>query len=108
MKAAVTTRDAEQAKIQDFYDEHEFLQTGYVPPNSDREGNTVGDLAPEYQHTTERYRGAQKESKGILGLLNTIMSDFERTNDVTDGNEKDAAAAFAKYKKKTEDDIDAM
>merc|ERR1712232_164462 len=94
--------------LQDFYDEHEFLQTGYVPPNSDREGNTVGDLAPEYQHTTERYRGAQKESKGILGLLNTMLSDFERTNDVTDGNEKDAAAAFAKYKKKTEDDIDAM
>merc|ERR1719436_2405443 len=51
--------------LQDFYDEHEFLQTGYVPPNSDREGNTVGDLAPEYQHITERYRGAQKESKGI-------------------------------------------
>jgi len=94
--------------LQDFYDEHEFLQTGYVPPNSDRAGNTVGDLAPEYQHTTERYKGAQKESKGILGLLNTIMSDFERTNDVTDGNEKDAVAAFEKYKKKAEDDIDAM
>merc|ERR1712228_749934 len=47
--------------LQDFYDEHEFLQTGYVPP--------------EYQHTTERYRGAQKDSKGILGLLNTMLSD---------------------------------
>jgi len=52
--------------LQDFYDEHEFLQTGYVPPNSDRDGNTVGDLAPEYQHTTERYKVHRRSLKVSL------------------------------------------
>merc|ERR1712187_564254 len=34
--------------LKDFYD-NAFLQnyTSYKPPNSDREGNTVGDLAPK-------------------------------------------------------------
>merc|ERR1719410_2754761 len=51
-----TVKEAEAGKeavefalkvLKEFYD-NAFLQTKkYVPPDSDREGNTVGDLAPE-------------------------------------------------------------
>merc|ERR1719263_830763 len=54
-----------------------FVQ--YVPPDSDREGNTVGDLAPEAFEG--HYHGKQSSAKGIIGILEVILSDFERTVD---------------------------
>jgi len=41
-------------------------------------------------------------------MLNVIMSDFERTENLITDNEKYSAEAFVTYKKKTEDDIDQM
>jgi len=79
-----------------------FIQ--YVPPNSDREGNTVGDKAPEI--FDEEYRGDQSSSKGIIGLLEVILSDFERTIDKVTEEEKLSADAFDKLKKDTEKSID--
>merc|ERR1719240_2188125 len=60
-----------------------LIQTGkYVPPKSDRDGNTVGDLAPEV--SDEKYHGAKSESKGIIGILEVILSDFDRTKKKTE------------------------
>jgi len=90
--------------LKQFYD-NAFMQTGkYVPPNSDREGNTVGDLAPEYG--TEKYHGSQNESKGIIGILEVLLSDFDRTNKKTIQEDKDSQEAFEAFEKDTNDSID--
>lgn len=92
----------------DFY-KNAFLQAGsnrYVPPKSDRDGNTVGDLAPET--FDEKYHGAQGESKGIIGIMEVISSDFDRTIQKVKSDEKDAQDAFNKFEKETNDDTDAM
>jgi len=89
--------------LKGFYD-NAFVQTGkYVPPNSDRDGNTVGDLAPEWGG--DKYSGAQAESKGIVGILEVILSDFERQNSKTKSEEKDSESAFDKLEKDTNGDV---
>jgi chromosome segregation ATPase len=89
--------------LQDFY-KNAFVQTGkYVPPNSDRDGNTVGDLAPEVFDS--KYHGAQAESKGIVGILEVILSDFERSNSQAKSDEKESEEAFETFEKDTNDDI---
>jgi len=90
--------------LKEFYD-NAFVQTGkYVPPDSDREGNTVGDLAPET--FDDKYHGAQNESKGIIGILEVILSDFERTIEKTKQEEEESQAAFEQFEKETNEDID--
>eukprot|EP00928_Gymnodinium_smaydae_P007388 TRINITY_DN1265_c0_g1_i1.p1 TRINITY_DN1265_c0_g1~~TRINITY_DN1265_c0_g1_i1.p1 ORF type:complete len:685 (-),score=197.48 TRINITY_DN1265_c0_g1_i1:62-2116(-) len=88
-----------------FYEESGvFVQTGaaYVPPNSDREGKTVADLAPEV--FDENYKGKQKESKGIIGLLEVILADFDRTKTTVSTEETNAALDFDEYKSDLETD----
>eukprot|EP00419_Tripos_fusus_P021120 CAMPEP_0172736214 /NCGR_PEP_ID=MMETSP1074-20121228/114470_1 /TAXON_ID=2916 /ORGANISM="Ceratium fusus, Strain PA161109" /LENGTH=688 /DNA_ID=CAMNT_0013565377 /DNA_START=10 /DNA_END=2076 /DNA_ORIENTATION=+ len=71
-----------------------MVQLAYKPPKSDREGNTVSDLAPE---TFEgEYTGKVTESKGVIGLLEVIQSDFERTASTTIEKEKLAEQEFQK------------
>merc|ERR1712228_1001838 len=89
--------------LKDFYD-NAFMQTRkYVPPDSDRDGNTVGDLAPAVFE--KKYHGAQAEAGGIVGILEVILSDFERTIAKTKQDEEDAQAAFEMFEKETNDDI---
>merc|ERR1719343_1896999 len=90
--------------LKDFY-ENAFVQrrSSYVPPNSDRSGKTVSDLAPDTFDTT--YHGDQTESKGIIGLLEVILSDFERTIAKVTEEEEIAAAAYEKFKTETLQDI---
>merc|ERR1719183_1746909 len=88
--------------LKDFY-ENAFMQVKkYVPPNSDRDGNTVGDLAPDV--FGEKYHGSQSESKGIVGILEVILSDFERTNKKTAKEEDAAQTEFEEFEKDTKDD----
>jgi len=90
--------------LKDFYEKAMLAQTGkYVPPKSDRDGNTVGDLAPEV--FDEKYKGSQSESKGIVGILEVILSDFERTQKKTESDEKDSKEAFETLEKETKADI---
>merc|ERR1719238_2019329 len=86
--------------LSEFY-ENAFLQ--YVPPNADRDGKTVSDLAPEI--FDDKYHGNQDASKGIIGLLEIIVSDFERTIETTTAEEKAAEEEFQAFKKETEADI---
>jgi len=60
--------------------EYQLLDAGaeqehavYVPPNSDRSGKTVADLAPK-EFDSSDYKGQQEASKGILGLLETTKA----------------------------------
>merc|ERR1712139_669156 len=92
--------------LQDFYNKAMLAQTGkYVPPDSDREGNTVGDLAPEVFKAN--YHGAQSESKGIIGILEVILSDFERTESKTKEEETLSKEAFEMFEKDTNNEIAA-
>jgi len=89
--------------LSDFY-KGAFVQSGkYTPPKSDRSGNTVGDLAPEVFDSS--YHGAQNESKGIIGILEVILSDFERTTKKAQSDEKDSKEAFETFEKDTNADV---
>jgi len=88
--------------LKSFYDGAKLIQTGYVPPNADRDGLTVADRAPEA--FSGDYKGNQDASKGIIGLLDVILSDFERTVATTDEEEKTSQAAFDVFEQDTKDD----
>mmetsp|Transcript_41572 Transcript_41572/g.120362 ORF Transcript_41572/g.120362 Transcript_41572/m.120362 type:complete len:709 (-) Transcript_41572:117-2243(-) len=68
----------------------------YVPPNSDRAGQTVGDLAPEVFGSG--YGGQQEASKGVIGMLEVILSDFDRTNGTVASQEQMAEGDFQTFK----------
>jgi len=90
--------------LKEFYD-NAFIQTGkYVPPNADRSGKTVADRAPEV--FSGDYHGSQGASKGILGLLDVILSDFERTVDTTTDAEDTAQSSFNAFESDTKTDND--
>merc|ERR1719473_23944 len=88
-----------------FYESAKLLQMKkYVPPNSDREGNTVGDLAPEV--FSGKYHGSQQEGVGIIGILEVILSDFDRTVEKTTEYEQESQEAFEEFEKQTNEDIE--
>jgi chromosome segregation ATPase len=53
------------------------------------------------------YKGNQAQGEGILGLLATIKSDFERTLSETEAAEKESYADFAAFSKETKASISA-
>lgn len=72
-----------------------FLQSEkYVPPNADRDGNTMDAMAPKVFE--KKYHAAQQESQGIIGILSVIVSDFERIKQKTIENEASSKAQFEK------------
>jgi len=93
--------------LKDFYESAAFLQqrVAYVPPDSDRSGKTVADLAPTGFEAAE-YKGSQDASKGILGLLEVIRSDFERTETTVDADEKADQGDFETFKGQTDSDTE--
>jgi len=89
--------------LKGFYD-NAFVQAGkYTPPNSDASGNTVGDLAPEVFGS--KNHGSQAESKGIVGILEVILSDFQRTNKDARADDAASKAAFEKLERETNADV---
>merc|ERR1719217_1520737 len=91
--------------LKDFY-EAQLLQTGaaYTPPNADASGKTVGDLAPDSGFSGD-FKGNQDAAAGILGQLEVIKSDFERTISQTNSDEDSAESEFSTYKSDTESSI---
>lgn len=51
------------------------------------------------------YKGKQESSKAILGLLEVIVSDFDRTIRVTDASEKKAEAEYVEFDRSSRADI---
>merc|ERR1712039_412205 len=92
--------------LKKYYEGGSLLQRSsyepWVATNSDREGKTVGDLAPEVFDA--EYNGAQDSSKGILGLLEVILSDFDRTVTTVTAEETQAAEDFGTFKTQNEKD----
>jgi len=94
------------ATLQAFYS-NAFVQKGkYTPPNADRNGNTFGDLAPD-TFANEDYHGSQSESKGIIGILEVILSDFSRTKKKAAEDDAESKKAFEAFEADTDKDVSA-
>merc|ERR1719387_3401109 len=91
--------------LKDFY-EAQLLQTGaaYTPPNADASGKTVGDLAPDSGFSGD-FKGNQDAASGILGQLEVIKSDFERTISETNSEEDSNESTYQSFKTDTESDV---
>merc|ERR1719399_2063816 len=87
--------------LREFY-EGAFVQ--FVPANAGANGQTVGDKAPDTGFGGD-YNGNQDAASGIMGMLDVIKSDFERTISTTEDEESDAQTEFEKYQSDTESDI---
>jgi len=74
----------------------------YTPPNSDREGKTFADRAPTTSF--DNYEGKQSESKGIIGLLQVILADFERTISTVEEEEGEAEEKHSDFVTQTNED----
>jgi len=86
--------------LKNFYD-NAFVQTSkYTPPNAGRDGKNVDDLAPAFN--TDKYAGAGAESGGIVGILEVILSDFQRTKKTAEKDEKEQQDAFDEMEKETD------
>jgi len=73
--------------------------------NSDRAGKTVADYAPDAFDAD--YHGSQEASKGIIGTLQVIQADFERTTSATEEAESQAEGSFNTFKTENEADTAA-
>jgi len=83
-----------------------FVQQSPNDRTTDREGNSIADLAGSGIEENEDYRVAE-EGTGIVGILNVIATDYERTVTQTQDAEDAAQSEFETYEKDTNDDIDA-
>eukprot|EP00933_Yihiella_yeosuensis_P071236 TRINITY_DN79436_c0_g1_i1.p1 TRINITY_DN79436_c0_g1~~TRINITY_DN79436_c0_g1_i1.p1 ORF type:complete len:732 (+),score=229.46 TRINITY_DN79436_c0_g1_i1:106-2301(+) len=86
--------------LKDFYDGAAFMQTGQPQGAKDSSGKRLGDMAPTFE-ATEEYKGNSK-SKGVLGMLDVIHTDFVKTKTDTTKAEEKAATDFTKLKEDTE------
>jgi len=90
--------------LREFYESSVSMsQVKYTQPNSDRDGKTVGELAPDVFDA--EYQGAKESTSGIFGLLEVIITDFEHTVSATMGVESAANEKFAAYSKDLEANI---
>merc|ERR1719240_598532 len=93
--------------LRGFYDSQGvFLQKNSyepaVPTDANREGKTVADLAPEVFSVD--YKGKQQESKGIIGLLEVILADFDRTEVTVTDEEESSQLDFEELESDTNAD----
>eukprot|EP00747_Dinoflagellata_sp_TGD_P141191 gnl/TRDRNA2_/TRDRNA2_176096_c12_seq25.p1 gnl/TRDRNA2_/TRDRNA2_176096_c12~~gnl/TRDRNA2_/TRDRNA2_176096_c12_seq25.p1 ORF type:complete len:724 (+),score=221.38 gnl/TRDRNA2_/TRDRNA2_176096_c12_seq25:107-2278(+) len=79
-----------------------LVEIGYVPPKSDREGKTVEDYTPE--SFSGEYKGKHSSAKGIMGLLEVIHSDFQRTIDAMQKADEQKQADVDAFQAKIEAD----
>jgi hypothetical protein len=107
----VTLADAKEGKtavdqaikvLNDFYGA-QLLQESKGP---NRDGKTVKGSAPKLSYSGD-YKGKQDASKGIIGILEVVASDFAKTISDTKSAESDAQGDFDAMEKKINDDTTA-
>jgi len=85
-----------------FYNAQFIQYEPWKATNSDRTGATVSDKAPEIFDS--QYRGSQEASKGIIGILEVIQSDFDRTDTTVTAEEQTAVGIYNGFKTTNEAD----
>jgi len=58
-----------------------------------------------YSEASTAYKGAQEKSKGIIGLLEVIVTDFQRTSKTTHAQEEEDQSQFVLFKRTSTADI---
>lgn len=105
----VTVAEAKEGKaavdqaitvLKDFYSA-QFLQESKGPAEN-RHGESIGG-APKLSYDGD-YKGKQGASKGIIGILEVICSDFQKTISDTESDEDTAAGDFTSFEDKTNKD----
>jgi len=92
--------------LRNFYEGAGLIQTKYTPPNADASGKSVSDMAPAAPDGD--YSGNQAASGGIIGLLEVILSDFDRTVASVTQEEADRLSEFNQFESDTKGDNGAM
>merc|ERR1712060_1026477 len=87
-------------------------QTTQAPPQADSSDSSLVQYSPTEDDTAGAgfegsYAGKQDAMKGVFGLLEVIVSDFEREMKKTEEAEKEAAAAFVIYERDAKADVAA-
>jgi len=90
--------------LKEFYGDGSLIQAD-PPEGADRDGKTVKDRAPELSYEGE-YKGQTGASKGVLGLLEVILADFERTVETVETAEEEAQKDFDDFEKESKDTMD--
>jgi len=90
--------------LNDFYNA-QLLQMAhtYTPPNAGADGETVGDKAPA--SFSGDFKGNQDAASGIVGQLDVIKSDFDRSISATNSEEDTNESDFQSFKSESESDI---
>merc|ERR1719310_1455429 len=91
--------------LKEFYEGAALVQVKSTPPVTDSSGGNFADMAPK--GFSGSYSGNQQKSKGIIGMLEVILSDFERTLTTVKKNDDDAQSKFETFESDTEADTKA-
>lgn len=93
--------------LKEFYEGAKLLQKSKKSEKSPggRDGKSVDDLIPETSFDGD-YNGKQKQSSGVIGLIETVLEDFENTIENTESAENDAQSEFEDMNKEALDSID--
>merc|ERR1719181_1982610 len=70
------------------------------------DGKTVDDMAPDAGGVSGEYHGKSDASKGIIGMLEVIESDFENAVTSTTDEENTAESEYQSFKSDSEGSID--
>jgi len=91
--------------LEGFYSaQPKLLQTGrFTPADASRDGNTVADLAPDTFDSS--YHGAKDESSGIIGILEVVLADFERSRSQSISDMEEEVAGRQKFETETAADV---
>jgi len=72
---------------------------------ADAAGSTSGDTRPDSDVFENEYEGKKDEGGQIVGILEVIRSDYERTIETVEGQEKDAAKQHEDLEKEIDADV---
>jgi len=113
----ISEADAGQQSVEDAIDtlrqfyEGQFLLTQAavraLPAGADREGNTVGMIAPEVFKSGHEYKGNQESWVGVVKLLEVVAADFQRTKTELTKQETQAENAHSTFLSETNGIISA-
>lgn len=89
--------------MRDFYKQPSFLQGPRYATITDSDGNSLNDLAPE--NPSSRYAGSTTEGKGIIGIMEVILSDFQRTIAAAKQDNDLSKSAFRRFEQKADKEV---
>eukprot|EP00933_Yihiella_yeosuensis_P025663 TRINITY_DN1990_c0_g2_i1.p1 TRINITY_DN1990_c0_g2~~TRINITY_DN1990_c0_g2_i1.p1 ORF type:complete len:721 (-),score=234.15 TRINITY_DN1990_c0_g2_i1:86-2248(-) len=95
--------------LKEFYSSNALIQQPstkiYSGEVTDSSGTSISDIAPTV--TAKNYKGSQEKSKGVLGMLDVLSTDYARTVTQTQEAEEKAAEEFEILKEQATKEIES-